>query len=136
MQFSQKNFSFVPILLKELSYEECCEVAKVLAEFLNENICLLVSSDFTHYGASYGFLPDRKIGDIDREVIESIIQLNSKHVYELAGKSTICGYYGLTIISEIAKIKKMKAKPIGYYTSGDIVNNGGNCVGYGGAVFG
>jgi len=140
LQVSQKNFKIVPILLKNLSYDECKKIAEILAEFIDENICLLVSSDFTHYGKNYGFLPFTKnvrknLYYLDNEIIINILNLNPKKVYELAGKSTICGLYGITIITEIPKIKKMKAKLIGYYTSGDIVDNWDNCVGYAGMGF-
>ena len=141
LQVSQENFKIIPVLLKGLGYEECKKIAEILAEFVNENVCLLVSSDFTHYGKNYGFVPfvkevRKNLYHLDNESIINILNLNSKKVYELAEKSTICGLYGLTIISEIAKIKKMKAKLVGYYTSGDVVDNWDNAVGYGGVVFG
>lgn len=141
LQVSQESFKIVPILLKELSYEECNKIAEILAGFIDENVCLLVSSDFTHYGKNYGFVPFTKdvrknLYYLDNESIINILNLNSKKVYDLAKKTTICGIYGITIISEIAKLRKMKARAVGYYTSGDIVDNWDNCVGYGGVVFG
>lgn len=140
LQQSQKKFSIVPILLKDLNYEACVHFAEVLAEFVDENIGLIISSDFTHYGLAYNFLPFKEnirknLYYLDNEVIINILNLNSKKVYELAEKTTICGLYGITIITEIAKLKKMKAKLIGYYTSGDVVDNWENCVGYAGLVF-
>lgn len=141
LQVSQESFKIVPILLKELSYEECKKIAEILAGFIDENVCLLVSSDFTHYGKNYEFVPfikdvRKNLYYLDNEIIINILNLNSKKVYELAKKTTICGVYGITIISEIAKLRKMKAKSVGYYTSGDVVDNWDNVVGYGGVVFG
>jgi AmmeMemoRadiSam system protein B len=140
LQISQKKFSIVPVLLKDLSYEVCLQLAGILAEFVDENIALIVSSDFTHYGSEYRFVPfkdniRKNLYYLDNEIVINILNKNSRKVFELASKSTVCGLYGITIITEIAKIKKMKAKLVGYYTSGDIVNEWENCVGYAGIVY-
>jgi len=162
LQESQKKFSIVPILLSGLSYEECVGVASIVSAFIDENIGLIISSDFTHYGANYGFYPfngdlekldfsnlqksekEHKISEVikknlyyfDNEIIINILNKNSKKVFELASKSTICGLYGITIISEIAKIKNWKAKLVEYYTSGDVVDKWDSVVGYAGISFG
>jgi len=136
LQLSQKRFEIVPILLKNLSYEECKKTAEVLSEFINENVGLIVSSDMTHTGVVYGFdIGLDKARDIDEEVIFEILQKDSKKVYELASKTTICGLYGLTIITEIAKLKGWEGKKIGYYTSADVISEEGVAVGYAGLVF-
>lgn len=140
LQESQKRFSIVPVLLRDLSFEECKNIAELLAEFIDINIGLVVSSDFTHYGKNYGFLPFTKdvkknLYYLDNEIIVNILNHNSKNVYELASKSTVCGVYGITIASELAKIKKMKAKLAEYYTSGDVTGDFSSCVGYAGIAF-
>jgi hypothetical protein len=63
------------------------------------------------------------------------LKLKSEEVYKKSRKTTICGLYGITIITEIAKIKNFKAKLIDYYTSGDITGDYENSVGYAGLVF-
>ena len=140
LQLSQKKFEIVPILLRDLSYDECKKIASVLAEFVSDNIYIIVSGDFTHYGRSYGFVPfteniKENLYKLDNEVIFEILSLNSKLVYDKAKKTTICGIYGFTILTEVAKIKKWKGKSVGYYASGDVVNQWDNVVGYGGIVF-
>ena len=55
LQLSQNKFDIVPIILKDLSDVACGRVAYILSKFLNDNICVLVSSDFTHYGSNYGW---------------------------------------------------------------------------------
>jgi len=136
LQLSQKRFEIVPILLKGLSYEECKKTAEILSSLIDENVGLIVSSDFTHAGISYGFdIGLDKARDIDEEVIFNILQKDSEKVYELASKTTICDLYGLTIITEIAKIKKWKVERVDYYTSADITGDEGVAVGYAGLVF-
>jgi len=138
LQLSQKKFEIVPVLLKNLDYGECYKVAKVLSEFIDENIALIVSSDFTHYGSRYGFTEFKDVEDMkdfDNEVIFYILQKDSKKVYEKASQSTICGFYGMTIITEIAKIKNWTGKKLDYFTSSDITGDRDMAVGYGGLVF-
>ena len=127
-------------MLKDLSYEECRKTAEILSNLINNETCLIVSSDFTHYGRNYGFLPfnsdiKENLYKLDLGIIDSIVNLNSKEVYEKASKSTVCGIFGLTILTEIAKIKKYKVKKIGYCTSGEVSGEGSSVVGYGGIIF-
>lgn len=140
LQVSQKKMDIVPILLKQLSYEECVEIAKVSSKFVREDVCILVSSDFTHYGFNYGFVPfsenvKKNLYNLDKEIIDKILELNSKAVYEKAGKSTVCGILGITILTEIAKIKKWRGRLVDYYCSGDIIGDWSNSVGYAGLIF-
>jgi len=140
LQLSQKEFDIVPVILRDLTDVACGRVAYILSKFLNEDVCVLVSSDFTHYGASYGFLPftfnvKENLYSLDRSIVDSILDLNSKEVYEKARKSTVCGIYGITILTELAKIKKWKAKLVDYYNSGDVTGDYSNAVGYAGIIF-
>jgi len=138
----EQDFNIIPILLKDLSYEDCRKISHVISQFLNEDIFLLVSSDFTHFGEIYGFVPfeqdiKRKLYDLDCRVIDEILKLNSEKVYTLASETTICGVYGITILTETAKIMNWKGKKVGYYTSGDItgVYDRNAVVGYGSVAF-
>jgi hypothetical protein len=140
LQLSQGRFEIIPILPKNLSFDECRKAAKVFAEFVSEDVCVVVSSDFTHYGFNYAFVPftenvKKNLYKLDKEIIDSIFKLNSKEVYEKAGKSTVCGVLSITILTEMAKIKSWKPELVDYYTSGDVVDNWESAVGYAGIVF-
>jgi len=140
LQLSQEKFKIVPILLRNLNYEECLEIDRVIESFLKENIGFIVSSDFTHFGETFGFVPftedvKENLYEMDGEVIKKIKEKDSLEVFNLASKSTICGGYGLTIITGLAKIKKWNVEKIDYYTSGDITKDWRHVVGYGGLVF-
>jgi len=140
LQVSQRKFEIIPILLRDLNYEECKKIAEILAKYIDNKTIIVISSDFTHYGINYGFVPfikdiEKNLYKLDNEVLVEILKLNSKAVYDKARKTTICGLYGITIITEIAKIKNMKPKIINYYTSGDITGDYRNVVGYAGVIF-
>jgi len=140
LQLSQKEFNIVPIILRDMTDVACERTAYILSKFLTDETCLIISGDFTHYGSSYSFLPftsniKENLYNLDKDVIDCILSLDSKKVYEKARKTTICGIYGITIATEIARILKLKAKLVNYYTSGDISGDFSNCVGYAGIVF-
>ena len=139
LQLSQKDFEIIPLIFNGLEYEECIKTAKVLSEFVSENVFVLASSDFTHYGPAYGFVPfyqpEKNLKKYDVEIIMEILKNDSKGFYDMAKKSTVCGIYAIAVLSEIAKIKKFKAKLVDYYTSGDVLKEWSNAVGYAGIVF-
>ncbi len=140
LQMTQKKFEIVPILLSGLSYEECRKISKILNDFLGKNELLVVSSDFTHYGQDYSFVPftenaKEKLFELDEEMILAISKNNGKGFYSLAEKSTVCGMLGITVAVEISKLNKWQGKLIEYYTSGDVVGSYENAVGYAGMVF-
>ena len=141
LQVSQEEkFKIVPLLLKDLDYGDCAKVAEKLAEFVNKDVAVIASSDFTHYGERFGFKPfmDNVKGNLyklDNKVIEKILAGKPKEVFELANQSTICGSNGLTVLTELARLKEWKSRKVNYYTSGDITGQWMNVVGYGGLVF-
>lgn len=140
LQLSQKQFDIVPVILKDMTDVACERVAYILSKFMNEDICVVVSSDFTHLGLSYGFMPftdniKENLYSLDKIIIDSILALDSKSVYEKARKSTVCGVYGVTILTEIAKLMRWKARLVDYYTSGDVTGDFNNSVGYAGILF-
>ncbi|MEM3405354.1 MAG: AmmeMemoRadiSam system protein B [Candidatus Pacearchaeota archaeon] len=140
LQESQKNFKIISLLVKDLSYEECIKIAEIISKLIDDKTCLLVSSDFTHYGLVYDFVPfynniKENLYNLDKKVINEILNLNSKKVYEYAIKTTICGLYGITIATECAKIKNLRSELIDYYTSGDVTKDYNIAVGYAGIIF-
>ena len=140
LQSSQKKFEIVPIILSNLSHEECKKIAEVLADFVKNNEIIIASSDFTHYGRDYGFLPfiedvKENLYKLDDNIILQILKKNGKSFHNLASKSTVCGLYGITILVELAKIKGWKPGLVKYYTSGDITQDWSQAVGYAGIVF-
>lgn len=139
LQLTQNKFEIIPLVLKELSYEECKKIAETISKFINEKEFLLVSSDFTHYGKPYGFTPFDKpeinFKKYDSDIILEILELNGKNFYKKASSSTVCGIYGITILIELAKIKGWKAKLIDYSTSADVSKDWKTVVGYAGIIF-
>ncbi len=137
-----KDLKFLPITISYSSLEECKELAEAIVE-LDKKICIIASSDFTHYGPSYNYTPfaynkKENLYSLDKEAIELIKNLDSEKFSEFVKKkkSTICGASPIIIAIEICKLLGAKrARLLHYYTSGDIVNDYSNAVGYASMVF-
>jgi hypothetical protein len=147
LMHSSKNPRIVPIILSLESYEECKELAEELEKAirkLKRNACIIASSDFTHYGYGYGFLPftgnteevKKKLHELDKNAIKLIEKLKAKEFFEHSGNMTICGAAAITVSLELCKrLGAKKASLLKYYTSGDVSGDYNNSVGYASIVF-
>ena len=149
LQFiAAKKFSlvFVPLLCRDMSFEDCQKLADAIdkvSDDLNVRVTVIASTDFTHYGSAYGYIPfiddiKKKMYGVDASAIEFIDKLDSKgfynHIKEY--KMTVCGYVPATVAMEVSKLKFAKSsKLLSYYTSGDITGSYRQAVGYAGIVF-
>jgi len=144
IQFIQRDFKFCPILLRDLSLEECEDIAEKLWKVLEkrEDFVIIASSDFTHYGAMYAYLPfvenvKENLYKIDGEAIDLILNLEFREFFKLVeGEGrTICGFIPITLLLILMKKIKANGKLLKYYTSGDILKDYSNAVGYASIVF-
>jgi len=141
LQSCFKEFMIVPIIV-HADIDECKKLAKNIvsvARQLKRKICIIASSDFTHYGASYNFLPfsgsneriKRKIYRLDSKAINAICGLETKKFSEIAGKTTICGASAIITAIEACKLLGAKnGKFLNYYTSADVSGSYDAAVGY------
>lgn len=101
---------------------------------------IIASSDFTHYGSSYGYLPfssdiPKRLYELDEGAIKHIKNLDAEGFlnYCFETGATICGQ---TAIATLLKAVKAKgAKLLQYYTSADIIGDYRNAVGYAAIIF-
>lgn len=116
------------------------KTAQHISEFIkNKNIKIIVSSDFTHYGPNYGYVPfknpETELKKFDLSVIDFIKNLDadgfSEHVKKT--KATICGEKGIELLLRI--MKKPSVKILMYYSSGNISKDFSNSVGYAAILF-
>jgi AmmeMemoRadiSam system protein B len=57
LQVALGEFKLVPILVGRLDAGDAEKIAAALREYLTPSTLVVVSSDFTHYGQSYGYVP-------------------------------------------------------------------------------
>jgi hypothetical protein len=141
----KKDLKFMPIIISEIDYEETAkDLIKAIKEYekKGKKIIIIASSDFTHYGASYGYVPfEKKVKDsmynLDKAAIDLILKLDSDGFLNYCEKTraTICGKYPIYVMIEIMKAKKAKAELLQYYTSADIAGDYASAVGYASILF-
>jgi hypothetical protein len=139
LQFINKEAKIVPIVVGEKAhYERLGKAIVKTAKEQKKKIILICSSDFTHYGYSYGFILFNKnvkehLKEFDLNAIKWIKRLDSKNFLKYVNETgaTICGVYAITVFIEACKELNAKtARLEQYYTSGDVTGDYTNAVGY------
>ena len=100
-----------------------------------KDVIVIASSDFIHYGMSYGYVPffdnvKENLNKMDNEIFSFIEKKDSKGFIRYLDKTgaTVCGRYPIATLLNIypeAKIKKLC-----HYNSGDVVGDYSHCVDY------
>ncbi len=104
--------------------------AAEIAKDLGRNAAVIGSTDLTHYGYNYGFIP-KGTGqsavqwvkeDNDRRVIELMLQMDTKGVIEeaLRSQNACCSGAAASAIEASKVLGAKKAFEVGYYTSYDV----------------
>jgi len=119
------NATILPCTVGFLDAESYRQCGAALRELLDGKTIIAVSSDFTHYGHSFGFLPFKtsireNLEKLDRGAIEAIEQCNPSKFdsYLEATEATICGRHPIRLMLEIFE-GKAHGRLLHYYTSSD-----------------
>lgn len=110
----------------DLSYVN--NYAKEVLNEIDDNTAVLASSDFTHYGSNFSYIPFgtkinseiiEKVTNYDRDIATKLIIGNLYSTIQTAyeDKATICGLAPMLLVSEMARIKKMKGIILGQSNS-------------------
>ncbi len=134
LQYSKKNqFKIVPIVMIMQDKVTASELGKAIADSTRAlNSLLIASSDFTHYE------PNSEAHRKDSELIEAILSLDISIFYATLERLNVsaCGYGAIASIMTAAKaLGATKGELLRYATSGDIVGDTNNVVGYASIIF-
>jgi hypothetical protein len=139
LQFIKEKPKIVPIMIgQEENYKETAKKIFNAIKKTKKKTIIIASSDFTHYGPNYDYIPftekvKENIQKMDNQAIEIIKKMDAdkftEHIQIEA--STICGAYPIAVCMEICRLDGVKkATLLKYYTSGDVVHDYKNAVGY------
>lgn len=141
LQFANKDklrkIKIVPLIVSDYDLELCRALGDMIAD-ISEDICVIASSDFTHYGLGYGYTPflsdvKENMYKLDGDAIELIKKMDTKSFldYMSSKEATICGAGAIAVCLEVMKnLGVKKGSLLNYYTSGDVINDYTNAVGY------
>jgi len=140
LQFVNMEFlnelKIVPILVSgDSDFKKLGLDIKEAALDYGKKVFIIASSDFTHYGRNYHYVPfssevQKQLYELDSKAIDFIKGFDADGLlrYLRETGATVCG--SAPIATLLASLRAKKAKLLQYYTSGDIVGDYKNAVGY------
>jgi hypothetical protein len=132
------GWQLVPILVGQMEREDYRKAADLLRPLADADTLILVSSDFTHFGPRFGYIPfpvnaetPQKIQSLDDGAIEQIIKRDATGFLDYQERTgiTICGYRPLALLLTLLP-PDARIRQIAYATSGELTGDWGNSVSY------
>ena len=142
LQHAAPDAAVVPLYVGHLDDGSRRSAAAVLAGEFREGDVLLASSDFTHFGRDFGYLPfpadedaQERISDLDHDAIEAAGSLDAALFLETLRESraTICGYEPVALLLETLTAlggDTIFQRELDYRTSADITGDTKHSVSY------
>jgi len=130
LPFLQKtiaHFKLIPLIVGEVTPAHLDSIVESLRPLINDRTLIVISTDFVHHGASFGYQKFNthildQVRQIDSAVIESIVHQSLQDFNTVMQETgaTVCGKEPLKIV--LALIKKKVFQPVEsrltcYYTS-------------------
>lgn len=138
-----QDFRIVPILVGHLSDADYPEVAEAIGTQLDESTLIIASSDFTHYGPRFDYLPfdtnlKENLSGLDHQAFQKILQVDRAGFLDFKTRTgdTICGFRPIAVLLEILSGKGIReGKLLHYTTSGAVTGDFTNSVSYASILF-
>ncbi len=137
LQYKLKDFRFVPItIMSNGNPAFYMEIGKAIHSCLKGVDALVIaSSDFTHFGEGYGFVPTTSdplqwVKKTDLKAVDAIIELDDMEFLSIAKSTTICGAGAIATLINVMKEEKAKGTLLHYSTSYDVSRKKDIIVGY------
>ena len=139
--FGTREWSLVPVTLGQLDDATKDEVADALKPLMDEQTALVASSDFTHYGPNFGYVPfggdvRGKLRRLDGGAIAKILAGDAEGFagYCEETGATICGQDSIGVLLRMLP-EGFTARELAYGTSGETTGDYENTVSYAALAF-
>jgi len=136
LQRALGEFSLVPIVVGQADLASSRKMASVLASLIDEETLVVASSDFTHFGPNYGYVPFRddvpaRLKALDMGAYEHIEKKDPEGLYNYLDTTgdTICGSRPIAILLSMLPAES-QAHLLKYDTSGNVTGDYTNSVSY------
>jgi hypothetical protein len=141
LQSALGPFRLVPILVGYLAPGDAEKIAAALREYLTPSTLLVVSSDFTHYGQSYGYVPftkdvEQNLHKLDFGALDLILAKDYDGYvrYMRNPAPTICGQFPIEVLLKLLPAEA-EGRLLKYDTSGRITGDFSLSVSYVSGMF-
>jgi AmmeMemoRadiSam system protein B len=135
LQVLTRDFTFVPVALGTVQFENLARVGQALAAVLKsskEDVLLLTTSDLNHY-------EDEDTTQVkDRKAIEKLLALDARGLYDTCRDEDIsmCGLGpAVAMITALNALGAKKAELVKHATSAEVSGDRDRVVGYAGMLF-
>ncbi len=128
----------IPLIVGTIPNEDILsQISLILKKNINESDLIIISSDFTHYGPRYDYIPfteniNTNLQKLDMKAYDSISKIDAHQFlnFQTTTKDTICGMYPIAILLKLLP-KDAQAHLIKYTTSNEVIHEEShNCVSY------
>lgn len=139
----RESFRILPLLVGALREEDYAVLKTFLTGLLDDTTVLVVSSDFTHYGPQYGYVPfpantsvPEQIRRLDEGAWSHALDLDRKAFDSYCRKTgaTVCGARAIGLLLETLS-GRSRGCLLCYGTSADVTGDFHNVVGYAALAF-
>jgi hypothetical protein len=136
------GFELVPIVIGGLDDAAAQSIARAIGELWDRETLVTISSDFTHFGPNYDYVPFRdripdRLYKLDHGAVDRILALDPSgfESYLDSTDATICGAGPIRILLRAARGRSLTGKLVEYYRSGDKTGDFQNSVSYAAIAF-
>ena len=136
LQQALGDFALLPIVCGDLSLNVVREIGQALLDVINEDTLVVISSDFTHYGHGFGYVPfeddiPENLERLDLGAFRFIERHDLEGFMDYVGQTgaTICGRSPISILLSMLS-ENQSVQLLKYNTSGRLTNDWSHCVSY------
>ena len=145
------EFKIVPILISRITASQTTRLAEAIAPHIDARTLVIVSSDFTHYGRRFGYLPfdedaDRNLKRLDLGAIQPILAQDPVQLdaYYAETGISVCGIRPIGLLLELFKQPSLRTlwdgsppqgRVLDYYRSADRSGDFDSSVSYAAIAF-
>ncbi|MBN2446029.1 MAG: AmmeMemoRadiSam system protein B, partial [Phycisphaerae bacterium] len=141
LQYKLGDFKLVQIVAGQCSADTVVQAGRILAGMIDPNTLVVASSDFTHYGPRYEYVPFTEnvpegLKKLDMDAFAFIAAKDARGLLEYRRKTgaTICGCVPIAVLLAMLP-GDAEAQMVKYATSGRMTNDYTNSVSYLSAAF-
>lgn len=130
------TFKLVPIVVGSLRGDDFARIAKALSPYVDNETLIVISSDFTHYGPQFDYVPFRtdipaNLKKLDMGAVDEILKRDAAGFlkYQQKTGATICGRMAIAILLNMLP-DDARGELLHYATSGAVLGDYSNSVSY------
>jgi len=141
LQRAISDFKLVPIVCGNLDGDQFAAMAAELRKVVDDDTLVVASTDFTHYGSRFRYVPfttriRQNLEKLDKGAIDFILKRDGGGFWRYVQRTgaTICGRIPVRLLLHMLP-EKASGQLLNYYTSGDATGDYRNSVSYAAVAF-